>query len=154
MARPLLFCFDGSDGSRHSMRAAGELVAHPAEAVVLTVWVPVSTQLALSGAFALTAVSNEDELDSEEAAAAAAMADDGAAHARAHGYVASPRVESAGEGVVHSILTVADELDARLIVCGQRGRGPVRSALLGSVSHSLSAHARRPVLIVPEPSGG
>jgi nucleotide-binding universal stress UspA family protein len=154
MAHPVLFCFDGSDGSLTAMRAAGELITHPAEAVVLTVWVPASTQLALAGAFAFTAPSNEDQIDSEEEAAAATVAEDGAARAREHGYDASPRVVTAAEGVVHSILAVAEELDARLIVCGQRGRGPVRSALLGSVSHALSSHARRPVLIVPEHPGG
>jgi nucleotide-binding universal stress UspA family protein len=153
MPKPVLFCYDGSDGSRTAMRAATELVAHPAEAVVLTVWVPASTQLALSGSFAMTVLSNEGELDSEEAVAAAAVAEEGAAGAREHGYDASPRVETGSEGVVHSILAVADELDARMIVCGQRGRGAVRSALLGSVSHALSGHARRPVLIVPEHPG-
>jgi nucleotide-binding universal stress UspA family protein len=40
--------------------------------------------------------------------------------------------------------------DAALVVCGQRGRGAIRSALLGSVSHALAAHAKRPVLIAPE----
>ncbi|MFZ2112882.1 MAG: universal stress protein [Solirubrobacteraceae bacterium] len=40
--------------------------------------------------------------------------------------------------------------DARLIVCGRRGLGAVASALLGSVSHVVLAHAGRPVLIAPE----
>jgi nucleotide-binding universal stress UspA family protein len=40
--------------------------------------------------------------------------------------------------------------DARLIACGRRGRGAVTSALLGSVSHAVLAHAGRPVLIAPE----
>jgi nucleotide-binding universal stress UspA family protein len=154
MAEPVLFCFDGSDGSRNSMRAAADLVSLPADAVVLTVWTPAAVQLARWGAFALSAPSNEAELDAEEAAAAALVADDGVAHAREHGFNASTRVEAALEGVVHSILTVADDVDARLIVCGQRGRGAVRSALLGSVSHALSGHARRPVLIAPEHAGG
>ena len=40
--------------------------------------------------------------------------------------------------------------DARLIVVGSRGRGPVRGALLGSVSASLAASAPAPVLVVPD----
>ena len=44
----------------------------------------------------------------------------------------------------------AQEIDAGLVVCGQRGRGPVGSALLGSVSHALAAHTKRPVLIAPQ----
>lgn len=44
---------------------------------------------------------------------------------------------------------LADDEDAELIVVGSRGRGPLRSALLGSVSTSLIGLARCPVLVVP-----
>ncbi|MFC4852777.1 universal stress protein [Actinophytocola glycyrrhizae] len=38
---------------------------------------------------------------------------------------------------------------ARLLVVGSRGRGPVRRALLGSVSHAALYHASCPVAVVP-----
>jgi nucleotide-binding universal stress UspA family protein len=63
---------------------------------------------------------------------------------------ASARIEQATQGAGIMIVEIADELDARLIVCGRRGRGAVTSALLGSVSHAVLAHAGRPVLIAPE----
>lgn len=50
-----------------------------------------------------------------------------------------------------AVTEVADELGADLIVAGSRGRSGVAELFLGSVSHHLTHHARRPVLIVPPP---
>ena len=148
MNKPVLFCYDGSDGSKTALGAAVELIK-PADAVVLVVWMPAAVQLARAGSF-MAAISNEGEIDEQEAAAAQKIADEGARGARRRGYNASARIAEATESVVKTIDEVAQEIDARLIVCGQRGRGPVRSALLGSVSHALAAHAKRPVLIAPQ----
>jgi nucleotide-binding universal stress UspA family protein len=95
-------------------------------------------------------VPNEGEIDEQEATAAQRIAEEGAEGARTRGYNASARAAEATESIAKTIADVADEVDASLIVCGQRGLGPMRSAVLGSVSHRLSAHARRPVLIAPE----
>jgi nucleotide-binding universal stress UspA family protein len=150
---PVLFCFDGSEGSRGAMRAAVELIDRPADAVVLTVWETVATRLALAGAFAAGTTGGAD-LDAEEESYARSMAEEGALRASEHGYQASPMTRESFEGIAKAILESADDLSARLIVCGQRGRGALRTALLGSVSHTLAAHTRRPVLIVPEFSVG
>jgi nucleotide-binding universal stress UspA family protein len=149
MDRPVLFCYDGSEGSKAALSVAAELVMHPADAVVLAVWTPIAIQLARGGSL-LAVVPNEDQLDEEEIVAAQQLADEGAAGARGHGYNASARVAQANESVAKTIVEIAREIDARLIVCGQRGRGAFASAVLGSVSHQLSAHAERPVLIAPQ----
>jgi nucleotide-binding universal stress UspA family protein len=149
MNRPVLFCNDGSEGSRAALSVAVELVMHPADAVVLVVWTPIAVQLARGGSL-LVGVPNEGQLDEEEVAAAQRLADEGAEAARGRGYNASGRVAEAIESVAKTINEVAREIDARLIVCGQRGRGPFARAVLGSVSHQLSAHAERPVLIAPQ----
>ncbi|MGA8747026.1 MAG: universal stress protein [Solirubrobacterales bacterium] len=148
MNKPVLFCYDGSDGSKLALLAAAELVAHPADAVVLAVWMPAMVSLVRAGSF-LTAVPNEGEIDEQEAAFAKRIAEEGAAGARARGYNASAQVAKAEISVVGTIGEIAQEIDAGLIVCGQRGRGAIRSTLLGSVSHGLSTHAQRPILIVP-----
>ena len=148
MTKPVLFCYDGSDGSKTALRAAVELIK-PADAVVLVVWTPATVQLARAGSF-VVAVPNEGEFDDEETAIARQFAEEGAAGARARGYNASARIAQAEESVPGTIEEIAQEIDAALIVCGQRGRGAISSALLGSVSHALAAHTKRPVLIAPQ----
>jgi nucleotide-binding universal stress UspA family protein len=149
MDRPVLFCYDGSEGSKSALRVAVELVMHPADAVVLAVWTPIAIQLTRGGSL-LAAVPNEGQLDEEEMGAALRIAEEGAEGARGRGYNASARIAEANESVAETIGDVAREIDARLIVCGQRGRGAIASAVLGSVSHQLSARAQRPVLIAPQ----
>jgi nucleotide-binding universal stress UspA family protein len=148
VTKPVLFCYDGSDGSKTALTAAAELVK-PADAVVLVVWMPAVLQLARSGSF-LVSVPNEGEMDEEEAATARQIADEGAAGARTHGYNASAHIAQANESVARTIDEIAQEIDAGLVVCGQRGRGAIGSALLGSVSHALAAHTKRPLLIAPQ----
>lgn len=148
MNKPVLFCYDGSDGSKTALTAAAAVIK-PADAVVLAVWTPAVVLLARAGSF-VVAVPNEGELDEQEAAKALETAEQGAARARERGYNASARVAQANESVARTIDEIAEEIDAGLVVCGQRGRGAVGSALLGSVSHALAAHAKRPVLIAPQ----
>jgi nucleotide-binding universal stress UspA family protein len=148
MAKPVLFCYDGSEGSKAALSVAVELVMHPADAVALVVWTPVAVQLTRAGSL-LAAVPNEGQIDEEEIAAAQQLADAGAEALSERGYNASARVAEANESVAKTISEVAREINASLIVCGQRGRGAFVSAILGSVSHQLSAHAERPVLIAP-----
>jgi nucleotide-binding universal stress UspA family protein len=137
MPGPVLFCYDGSSGSRAAMAAASELVAHPAPACVLTVWQPAAVLLARAGGFGVGYISDEDQVDGQEEQLARSAAEEGTERAQDHGYEATARVERATEGAERAILEIADELDARLIVCGRRGLGPIASTLLGSVSHAL-----------------
>jgi nucleotide-binding universal stress UspA family protein len=147
---PVLFCFDGSDGSRGAMRAAADLIDRPVDAVVITVWETVATRLALSGAFAAGMALGGTDLNTEEESFAKSVAEEGAQRAGEHGYNASPMVTQSFDGIAKAILEVADDLSVRLIVCGQRGRGALRSVLLGSVSHALASHTRHPILIAHE----
>lgn len=148
MNKPVLFCYDGSEGSKTALTAAAEVIK-PADAVILVVWMPAAVQLARAGSF-IVAVPNEGEIDDEEAATARKIAEEGAAGARSRGYNATARIAEATESVAKTIDDVAEEIDAGLVVCGQRGRGTLGSALLGSVSHALAAHTKRPVLIAPQ----
>jgi len=53
---------------------------------------------------------------------------------------------------VQRIQHLVEEYDGELIVVGTRGRGAIASAVLGSVSRTLSVDARSPVVVVPPDS--
>jgi nucleotide-binding universal stress UspA family protein len=52
-----------------------------------------------------------------------------------------------------TLLDVADDVDADLIVVGTRGRGGPHELLLGSVARTVADRARRPTLVVPAAAG-
>jgi len=56
---------------------------------------------------------------------------------------AYPKVGAADVEIVH----LAEEIDAGLVVLGNRGFGPIKRAVLGSVSSSVVAHAHCSVLV-------
>jgi nucleotide-binding universal stress UspA family protein len=148
---PILYCYDGSDASEEALRSASPLL-HRGEAVILTVWQPLVTRLAESAGFSAFTLVGETEVeaDEKERVAAEETLKAAAERARASGLDATARLQEAGGATWETIIAVADEINASLIVCANRGRGAVRTALLGSTSHSVLQHARRPVLIVPE----
>ena len=84
MNKPVLFCYDGSEGSRTALRAAVEWIKPGGDAVVLTVWTPAAVQLARAGSF-VVAIPNEGEVDE---------------HSRVEGRV----VIAAGAKIVRSIV--------------------------------------------------
>lgn len=51
------------------------------------------------------------------------------------------------------IAAVADRERADLVVVGRRGHSAVAELLMGSVSHELTHHSRRPVVVVPGKRG-
>ena len=120
----------------------------PAPAVVLTIWQPAVVLLARAGGFGGGYLSDEEQVDREQAQLADA-GEEGVERARAQAMTPAPawRRPRRARDQDHR---APEELHARLIVCGWRGRGTVVSALLGSVSHVVRAHAGRPVLIAPE----
>jgi nucleotide-binding universal stress UspA family protein len=52
-----------------------------------------------------------------------------------------------------TLLQVADDIDADLVVVGSRGGGDPADPLLGSVARTLAARGRRPTLVVPSAAG-
>ena len=147
----VLLCFDGSDDAAAAIKTAGEMLgARPA--VVLTVWEPLRLWEPWDPATILSVplaklISQETGLDQIAADIAREKAEHGAELARAAGFDATVRVARGRPW--EAICEVAEELDAEPIVIGSRGLGRARSALLGSVSSAVIAHARRAVVVGP-----
>lgn len=80
-AKPTLSCYDGSDDSRHALSAVSDLLASN-DAVVLTVWQLLTARLAETGGFGVFVLDDEDEVDTQEEAAAPKAAEEGASGAR------------------------------------------------------------------------
>jgi nucleotide-binding universal stress UspA family protein len=146
---PVLFAYDGSDHARAAIEHARG-VLQPGDAVVATAWT--SFEDASPGVLHVLpkkmlgeAVGALDEANRETAEELAA---EGVELARAAGFDAEPRAVRAGGPFFAALLETADELDARAIVAGSRGRSSFAAAVLGSVSTGLLHHTRRPVLLV------
>ncbi|MFG1709358.1 universal stress protein [Nonomuraea sp. M3C6] len=142
----ILVAYDGSADSRAAIEfAAKHLSAEPT--VVVTVWEPLLVQLKK---YPLAAAAIAPDTGDEAQAQAEHHAKEGAELAIAAGLAdVTYRAVADNESIWKTIVDVADELDASLIVTGSRGLAGVRSVLLGSVSNHVLHHAHRPTLIVP-----
>jgi nucleotide-binding universal stress UspA family protein len=153
IAKRALLCFDGSADAANAITVAGELLGSPT-ATVLTVWEPVSIwqpydpgSLVSAGVSRLAA--KELGLDEIARDIARSKMEQGVELAREAGFDATGRLNSGQTW--RAICETAAEIDAAPIVLGARGLSRVQSALLGSVSTAVVAHARRAVLVVPAP---
>ena len=143
----ILIAYDGSADAKAAVAIAAHVFAD-ATATVLTVWEGFDVVVARAGA-GLTSSLDFEEIDAEAEARARRLAGEGAAHARASGMAAEGRVAKRGTTVAQTILEEAGSTGAELIVVGTRGRGAVRSFVLGSVSRAVLHGARVPVLVAP-----
>ncbi|HEX8975249.1 MAG TPA: universal stress protein [Solirubrobacteraceae bacterium] len=144
---PALICYDGSPSARRALTAAQKVVGD-GPAVLLHVWSAPPEVLADSfstrGGGAPTAA-----LEAEALERAGAVTAEGVRLAKEAGLTVEVREARSTQAVWQTILEVADELDASLLVVGTHGVTAAADALLGSVSHGLLHHSERPVLVVP-----
>ena len=142
---PILICYDRSDDARRAIAVAGSLFPGRG-AIVLHAWSPTAVIAAAYGGMVSLPTYDDNELQQ----AALKLSEEGARVATDAGFLAKAEItQSTHEGTWHAILTVADARDAALIVIGARGLSAFKSFVLGSVSHGVVQHARRPVLVVP-----
>lgn len=148
----ILIAYDGSDDAKAAIAFAGQILRGES-AVVLTVWERLAMTSARASAGLMTGIEGDFAGDEALAEAMRELARHGADLAREAGLDATPRCDVDAVAVWATIVDVADEIDAKLIVTGTRGLGGVRSLLMGSTSDRVLHHTRRPVLVVPSPEG-
>ena len=150
-----MFYYDGSPSAQYAIRTAGHLLG-PRPAVIAHCWQRADPHTLLRTAAhpglaprlrALVA-----EINDRAAEEAATVAAGGTTLARSAGLDAEAHLVGVGDGVPQALAHLAEQQDASLIVAGSRGRTPLASLVLGSVSHGLLHLANRPVLIVPPPA--
>jgi nucleotide-binding universal stress UspA family protein len=155
-AAPVLIAYDGSEVARAAVRQAAELFAGR-PALVATVWEPGLAVVAMGRPDALgmstvpdpATVETVDRLQREHASTVAA---DGAELARSLGLAAAPQAVPDGVDVADTLIDIARQRGAAVVVVGSHGISGLRSRLLGSVSRKLIEHCDRPVLVIRDDS--
>jgi nucleotide-binding universal stress UspA family protein len=151
----VLICYDGSADAQAAIDRAG-LLMPGSGAMVLVIWETLVETLTRNGTLGMgsgmVGVYDDDGTDAALKKAALDTATDGVQRAIAAGLVAENRVVNRRHDIAADILAVAGDVEADVIVLGTRGLGPVKSLMLGSVSHAVLHHADRPVLVIPSPA--
>lgn len=146
MFRRILVAYDDSPGARLALEQALDLAQaeHVESVTLIGVAPPVSSMVVAAGM---------DPRALAESARAEVEASVRAVRARIPDAVGLRTIVAHGH-VGEAIVTAARDGDHDLIVMGSRGRGPVSSALLGSVSTHVLQHTTKAVLVAhaPRPS--
>ena len=156
--RPVVVGFDGSDESEAAVREAAALF-RDRTLVVVSVWEPALAQAVarapddLSGlSYTASDPATMAVIDGLQADRARDTAAAGAELARTLGAIADPHPVPEEMNIAETLAGVAERGDAAAIVVGSRGLGRVKSTLLGSTSHGLLRHTKRPVVVVRVPA--
>jgi nucleotide-binding universal stress UspA family protein len=152
-AAPVLIAYDGSEVSRAAVRHAAELFAGR-PAVLATVWEPGLAAVTVGPPDTMGMGTLPPDPETVEAVDrlqrdhAATVADDGAEFARSVGLAAEPHAVPDEFDVADTLIDIARERGAAVVVVGSHGISGLRSRVLGSVSRRLIEHCDRPVLVI------
>lgn len=135
----ILVAHDGSDGAAHALAWAAELAQQAsARLVVVRAW---------SALDDLGKHKDHADFHQLHEEALAELRDDWCKDATAAGVEVDARLVE--DLPVPGIVRAARETEADLVVCGTRGRGRMKSLVLGSVARALPEQSHLPVVIVP-----
>src|SRR5947209_538006 len=151
----IVIAYDGSPASANALRTAARLLG-ARRAIVATVWeegMAVSTVMP-STEFGMSPgpldVETALEVDQAVHSHAERIAAEGAELARSLGLEAEPVALADQANVAETLMRLATDRGAQMLVVGSRGLTGLRSRLLGSTSQAVLRHAHLPVLVVPQ----
>jgi nucleotide-binding universal stress UspA family protein len=142
MFNRILLASDGSDNALRAAMAAGDLAKkYGAEVTMVNVFTPPTDLVAIAGAPIVTVDVGELMESTQNAVArrTGKILDETGVKYEIRYEIGHP---------AESIIRVAEEEKAELIVLGSRGLSAIKSFFLGSVSDRVIHHAHCPVLIV------
>jgi nucleotide-binding universal stress UspA family protein len=158
-AAPVLIAYDGSEVSRAAVRRAADLFAGR-PAVLATVWEPglaavpvgLPDNMAMGMGTLPPDPATVEAIDRSQREHAATVAADGAEFARSLGLAAEPQAVPDDADVADTLIGIARERGAAVVVVGSHGISGLRKRLLGGVSRKLIEHCDRPVLVIRDDS--
>jgi nucleotide-binding universal stress UspA family protein len=140
MAGEVVLGYDGQEGSVNALRTAVNIaVAFGRPLVIVFGYQPAQ----IGGDVGATARASREvgERVTADALAAAKEIDP----------KVDARIELVDDRPAEAVLRAGDEHDALVLVVGAAGQGPLRGALLGSVTYQVVHRSNRPVVVVPTP---
>ena len=152
-AAPVLIGYDGSEVARAAVQHAAELFAGR-PAVLVTVWepglamVPVGLPDTIGMGSPPPDPATVEAIDRLQREHASTVAGDGAEFARSLGLAAEPQAVPDEVDVADTLLGIARDRGAAVVVVGSHGISGLRPRLLGSVSRKVVERCDRPVLLI------
>jgi nucleotide-binding universal stress UspA family protein len=155
---PVVIAYDGSEVSRAAVRQAAEVFPER-PAVVVTVWEPGLAAVAVGQPDTLGMSIAPDPatlqaVDRVQHEHASTVASQGAELPRSLGLAAEPQAVAEEVNVAQTVIEIARNRGAAVVVVGSHGISGLRSRLLGSVARKLIESCDRPVLVIRADSKG
>jgi nucleotide-binding universal stress UspA family protein len=147
----VLICYDGSEHAKHAIEGAGKLFPG-ASATVLYVTESLAHMLQrYPSPDSFVGDIPFETVDANNADVGSSIADEGAVLATKAGMKAQAHCVTSDSSAWNAALIAADEIDADVIVAGDRGRSGMRELVRGGFSRHLLQHSNRPILALPDP---
>ncbi|MGN6872663.1 MAG: universal stress protein [Solirubrobacteraceae bacterium] len=139
--RPVLICWDGSEGAARAIHDAASIVGGGRRATVLFAHVPTESARGILGGFSAPDAPIMGHADAEM------LLEQGVRVAREAGFEADALPVVAERKASEIIASTADAEGSLLITMGQRERSAIGTLVLGSVARGVLETDHRPVLL-------